>query len=45
MRRGIPYVPPQPKIEDDDYQATEAQDLIVGSRCEVDVGARRGQIR
>ena len=45
MRRGAPYKPPQPKVEDDDYQQEEAGKLSVGSRCQVDPGDRRGEIK
>jgi hypothetical protein len=47
MRRGIPYAPPVSKenIDDEEYQAAEAIALPVGSRCEVDPGAKRGVIR
>lgn len=45
LRRGIPYSPPTPKIEDDDHMEDEASCIPVGSRCEVDPGAKRGKVR
>lgn len=44
-RRGMPYTAPAQKIEDDEYQAEEAASISVGSRCEVDPGAKRGEIK
>ena len=47
MRRGVPYQPAaqKDKVEDEEFQAAEAAGVPVGSRCEVDPGAKRGTVR
>lgn len=46
MRRGIPYVAPAGKESyADDYMQQEAGAMQVGSRCEVDPGDRRGEVK
>ncbi|KAK9843543.1 hypothetical protein WJX81_008120 [Elliptochloris bilobata] len=50
MRRGLPYSAPAPKQDGGaapgpEHQATEAAAIPLGSRCEVDPGAKRGVVR
>ena len=45
MRKGQPYVPPKAPVQDEDYQMEAASRLEVGQRCEVDPGAKRGEIK
>ena len=45
-RKGITPKPRVgPKIEDDEYQAVEAEALDLGGRCQIQPGDRRGVIR
>jgi len=44
MRRRDPtWEPPQPKPEN--YQQDEAGEIVLGSRCEVNPGGRRGEVK
>ena len=50
MRRGLPYAAPAPSQDGagapgPEHQAEEAAAIPVGSRCEVDPGAKRGIVR
>jgi hypothetical protein len=48
MRKGQPYVAPKAAgagVDDDEYQLEAASQLEVGQRCEVDPGAKRGEIK
>lgn len=50
MRRGLPYAAPAPSQDGagapgPEHQAEEAAAIPVGSRCEVDPGAKRGVVR
>ena len=50
MRRGLPYAAPAPGQDaaaapGPEHQAEEAAAVPVGSRCEVDPGAKRGVVR
>lgn len=44
-RRGVDYVPPAPRITDPEYMAEEAAGMSAGSRCCVDPGDRRGEVK
>lgn len=48
MRKGQAYVAPKEGgagIDDDEYQLEAASQLELGQRCEVDPGAKRGEIK
>jgi len=44
-KRGVEYIPPKAKIDDEEFMAEEAKGIEVGMRCEVTPGAKRGEVK